>query len=155
MSSALITERSRQGYSWGTFAALTAPRKSLSAHVNSTFLVSPPLFYFRLLTIFSRSFLDSLRWELKWVDGARPPSGSQQDGQSIDVWLVYGTKDEFTGAERYRAAVKELKDVQLAVAVGDVGSLVVCDIDGASHFFQDVEHGQELERALSQWVISS
>ena len=111
-----------KGYSWGTISATHAPTPSVP--VRSLFLLSPPL-----------SPLKLLRWYNPLI------STIQDHLKESAVWMVYGTKDEFTRAAVYT-------DLRQMVEKGWGRAIVVED---ASHFWGG-EEGEQIRQVFRDWL---
>ncbi|KAK4688645.1 hypothetical protein P7C73_g1445, partial [Tremellales sp. Uapishka_1] len=111
----------RFGYSYGSILALNAPA---SQPLRSILILSPPLSMYNLFTLFaSQTFASGLQ---------------RAAAEGVKLIMVYGTRDDFTGVESYRALQKE--------------GLGIKEIEGAGHFFRSCEEGEALRRAISAWL---
>lgn len=116
-------------------AALSAPSPS-NYTIQSVVLVSPPLSVFRLSTLLApKTFSTALRALLDRTDAGK---------KGTPVWIIHGTKDDFTGSSAYDALDEQMREE----------GLVVRRIEGAEHFYKAEEHAKGLEAALREWLDS-
>ncbi|WVF72246.1 hypothetical protein IAT40_007058 [Kwoniella sp. CBS 6097] len=129
-----VKEVFRYGYSWGSLLATLAPLSTdSSTPLKKTLLVSPPITIFKGLTFFaSKKFHAALTDLSKSLPGEKP------------VWVVYGNKDNFTGAGAYAHFKKEL---------GEEGQGVVkCfEVEDADHLWRRDE-GEKLREIIRDWL---
>ena len=118
----LFLNADNKGYSWGTISATHAPTPSVP--IRSLFLLSPPL-----------SPLKLLRWYNPLI------SSIQEHLKESAVWMVYGTKDEFTRAAVYT-------DLRQMVEMGWGRAIVVED---GSHFWGG-EEGEQIRQVFRDWL---
>jgi len=111
-----------KGYSWGSISATHAPTPPVP--LRSLFLLSPPL-----------SPLKLLRWYNPLITTV------QEHLKSSAVWMVYGTKDEFTKAAVYT-------DLKGMVEKGWGRAIVVED---GSHFWGG-EEGEQIRQVFRDWL---
>lgn len=120
-------KRSKQGYSFGSIPAINAPHPPIHK-ITKTILVSPALTLFALATFFSsRTLRAGISATVSTTDNNR-------------LWIVYGSKDQFTGSSAYATLVKENQ------------GLVVKEVIGADHFYRSAEHGGMLEGVMKEWI---
>jgi hypothetical protein len=111
-----------KGYSWGTISATHAPTPSVP--IRSLFLLSPPL-----------SPLKLLRWYNPLI------SSIQEHLKESAVWMVYGTKDEFTRAAVYT----DLRQM------GETGWGRAIVVEDGSHFWGGQE-GEQIRQVFRDWL---
>lgn len=127
-----------QGYSYGTNLALNAPLPDRG--VKRTILVSPAPTLFKAMTLLSGpTFATGLDAAL---DRAAASRESGKDARSL--WVVFGDKDDFTGAATLRALGGDKKD-----------EIVAVEISGCGHFYARVEDGDAAEKAIAAWISDS
>nr|XP_019013483.1 uncharacterized protein I206_01550 [Kwoniella pini CBS 10737]OCF52264.1 hypothetical protein I206_01550 [Kwoniella pini CBS 10737] len=127
-----VKEVFRFGYSWGSLLTILAPFPT--AHhipLKKTLLVSPPITVFKGITL-----LSSKKFPVALKD--------HHTHLNKPVWLVYGTKDEFTGSSTYlNFAEEQGKEVVKSIQVDD-----------ADHLWRRDE-GQKLREVIRDWLDSS
>ncbi|WRT67091.1 uncharacterized protein IL334_004057 [Kwoniella shivajii] len=126
-----VKELFRFGYSWGSLLTILAPFPPTSSiPLKKTLLVSPPLTVFKGLTL-----LSSKRFPAALKD--------HHDALGKPVWIVYGTKDEFTGHSTYTHFAQE------------VGNEVVnsIQVEDADHLWRRDE-GEKLREIIRDWLDS-
>ncbi|WWC61168.1 uncharacterized protein I303_103748 [Kwoniella dejecticola CBS 10117] len=127
-----VKEAFRFGYSWGSLLTILAPFPTAS-HIplKKTLLVSPPITVFKGITLLSsKKFPAALK--------------DHHIHLSKPVWVVYGTKDEFTGASTYtHFADEQGKEVVKSIQVDD-----------ADHLWRRDE-GQKLREVIRDWLDAS
>jgi hypothetical protein len=123
-----------QGYSHGSLIASLQP--ILPPPIKTSYiLISYPLSTRGLLTLFhTRKYATALSGLIH--------------SRAVDVLIIYGDKDEFTGAPEYDTWSEELK--KDAAGDGTV-RLYVVKIGGGSHFWRGRE-GKEMTNAIRQWL---
>lgn len=122
-------------------------------------LVAPPLPYFRLLDGWSASFAtqvaDRLTTPVHPRSANGPFTGPAAEGTShLGVWVVYGTKDEFTGERSYLAFEDEVRQASEKIAAGDRAALQLRSIDGANHFYTNHGDAEKLVQIFQEWLSS-
>jgi hypothetical protein len=124
--------RRHQGYSYGSLIASLHP--PLAAPVKTShFLLSYPLGPRGWITLFRTSHYQAQLESLL------------RDERS-NVLVVYGDKDEFTGAASYGDWVKKLQ-----TAAQGSGRLCISEIENATHFWGGTS-GHELDQVFRQWL---
>ncbi|TXT07120.1 hypothetical protein VHUM_03290 [Vanrija humicola] len=117
----------RLGYSYGTLLALNAPRPD--SGVKRTMLLSPAPTLFKALTLLSGpTFAQGL-------------DAALADTTPRALWLVYGTADDFTGADTLRG-----------LGGADKERIVRTEIDGCGHFYARAEDAAALKAAVDAWI---
>ncbi len=116
-------------------AALNAPIPSYYS-IASIALISPPLTVFWAL-----SFISSKGFYSRLKAGLTSPQ-VESNGERTKIWMIHGTRDEFTGIRTFRSLAKEPGGARL----------IVKEVDGAGHFYTSEEEGERLKVALSEWL---
>ncbi|WVR05133.1 hypothetical protein IAU60_002145 [Kwoniella sp. DSM 27419] len=125
-----VKEVLRYGYSWGTLLATLAPHPgTYSIPLIKTLLVSPPVTAIKALTLLSsKKFPASVT--------------SLATAQKSPVWIVYGTKDEFTATSTMAHFVQEM-----------ASSVKGFEVEDADHLWRRDE-GEKLREIVRNWLDS-
>lgn len=128
-----------KGYSWGSLLVTLANPHPLLRHI---LVVSPPCKIFAGITFFSsKSFRMALNDLLK---------------SGVNVTMIYGTKDEFTSADTFRAFGNDLPAVTMLqdsrrTAIKDGGTFEKLEIEEADHLYRR-ENGEILREKVGEWL---
>lgn len=132
-----VEEVWRLGFSWGTMAAVCAAPTRLAGIM----LVSPPISVFGWTAYFSStSFTRSLKETIDSLCGRQTGEAVRQPSSKHPAVLIYGTRDEFTGAQAYRQLRENLP------------SLHMVEVEDGGHFYRSEQEGASLDEALLDWL---
>ncbi|OXB39017.1 hypothetical protein J007_01112 [Cryptococcus neoformans] len=129
----------RFGYSWGSLLVALASPHPLLRHI---LIISPPCKIFAGITFFSsRSFRMALSDLLK---------------SGVDVTMIYGTKDEFTSVDTFRAFGNDLAAVTMlrnsgSMTIKDGGTFEKLEIEEADHLYRRA-NGEMLREKVGEWL---